>query len=51
MLMGEDWRGLEQAGLLLVALDEKEIVSRLLILLEHPRGEVAPDGGLGTARA
>jgi HEAT repeat protein len=41
MLSGGQWRGLEQAGLLLGALDHEPAAPRLLELLEFPRAEVA----------
>ncbi len=40
ILAGNDWRGQEQAALLLAALDEESIASRLLELLEATRSEV-----------
>lgn len=40
ILGGEDWRGQEQAALLLAALDRKEIATRLVELLNSPRDEV-----------
>ncbi len=40
VLAGESWRGQEQATLLLSALDHKPVASRLVELLESPRGEV-----------
>jgi HEAT repeat protein len=40
MLAGERWRGLEQAAILLVALDQKPAVDRLVELLEFERPEV-----------
>ena len=41
ILQQADWRGIEQAGMLLAALDHDEIAPNLLELLEHPRSEVA----------
>lgn len=40
ILEGKDWRGQEQAAMLLAALDEKSVVPRLLELLDSPRPEV-----------
>lgn len=40
ILEGKDWRGQEQAAMLLAALDEKRISPRLLVLLDSPRPEV-----------
>jgi HEAT repeat protein len=40
MLAGERWRGLEQAALLLAALDHKPAAARLVELLENDRPEV-----------
>jgi HEAT repeat protein len=40
MLAGQSWRGLEQAALLLGALDHKPASARLVELLESPRPEV-----------
>ncbi|MCE9525006.1 MAG: phycocyanin alpha phycocyanobilin lyase [Planctomycetales bacterium] len=40
MLAGAGWRGQEQAALLLAALDHKPAASRLVDLLDSPRGEV-----------
>lgn len=37
---GDEWRGLEQAILILTELDQKQIGERLLQLLHHPRPEV-----------
>ncbi|WP_164101583.1 hypothetical protein [Candidatus Laterigemmans baculatus] len=39
-LAGDAWRGIEQAILILVELDQKQVGRRLLELLEHPRPEV-----------
>lgn len=41
VLGGDDWRGLEQASLLLGHLDHEPAAERLMVLLENPRGEVA----------
>jgi HEAT repeat protein len=41
MLAGESWRGLEQAALVLTALDHKPAAPRFIELLEFPRAEVA----------
>lgn len=41
VLGGEDWRGQEQAAMLLGALDEESVASRLLELLDAPRSEVS----------
>jgi HEAT repeat protein len=41
MLAGQSWRGLEQAGLLLAALDHKPAADRFVALLDFPRPEVA----------
>ncbi|RLS29370.1 MAG: HEAT repeat domain-containing protein [Planctomycetota bacterium] len=41
MLAGDQWRGLEQAALLLGSLDHEPAAERLLQLLDHPRDEVA----------
>lgn len=40
VLAGTSWRGLEQAALLLAALDHKPAAARLVQLLDAPRGEV-----------
>jgi HEAT repeat protein len=40
VLGGDDWRGQEQAALLLAALDRKEIAPRLLELMKSDRDEV-----------
>jgi hypothetical protein len=40
MLAGESWRGLEQAALLLAAIDHKPAADRLVALLEFDRPEV-----------
>ncbi len=40
ILWGDDWRGQEQASLLLVALDRKEVAPRLVELLQSERDEV-----------
>lgn len=40
VLGGDSWRGHEQAALLLAALDHKPAASRLVQLLDSPRGEV-----------
>lgn len=40
VLAGDGWRGLEQAAMLLGALDHEPAANRLLELLEHPRAEV-----------
>ena len=40
ILNGDDWRGQEQAALLLAALDEESIAGRLIELLDSPRPEV-----------
>jgi HEAT repeat protein len=40
ILDGDDWRGQEQAALLLGALDEERVASRLIELLDSPRPEV-----------
>ncbi len=50
MLNGESWRGQEQAILLLVTLDDKSIVDRLLALLESPRPEVHTTAAWGLSR-
>ncbi len=39
-LQGKDWRGLEQAAILLTQLDHKQAAPRLVELLDFPRGEV-----------
>ena len=41
VLGGDDWRGLEQASLLLGHLDHEPAAERLLVLLDNARGEVA----------
>lgn len=40
MLAGDRWRGLEQAALLLAALDHKPVAARLAVLLDFDRPEV-----------
>jgi hypothetical protein len=40
VLAGDDWRGLEQAALLLAALDHKPAAFRLVELIDYGRGEV-----------
>jgi HEAT repeat protein len=40
VLAGDSWRGQEQAALLLAALDHKPAATRLVQLIEAPRGEV-----------
>jgi hypothetical protein len=50
MLAGQSWRGLEQAGLLLSALDHKPAAGRLVALLEYPRPEVAIVAAWGLKR-
>ncbi len=40
ILAGDDWRGLEQAALLLAALDHKPAAQRLVDLIDHRRAEV-----------
>jgi HEAT repeat protein len=47
MLAGDRWRGLEQAALLLAALDEKSAAPRLVELLEFSRPEVGIAAGWG----
>ena len=46
----DDWRGCEQATIVLVNLDEKVIGDRLVQLMEHPRGEVQVTAGWGLRR-
>jgi HEAT repeat protein len=41
VLAGTGWRGLEQAALLLAALDHKPVAGRMVELLEFPRPEAA----------
>ncbi len=50
MLAAEGWRGQEQAILLLVSLDDKSIVDRLLILLDADRVEVHTTAAWGLCR-
>lgn len=47
VLDDDQWRGCEQAALLLVNLDHKPAGDRLVDLLEHPRGEVAETSAWG----
>lgn len=46
----EEWRGCEQAAIVLVNLEEKSIGDRLVQLMEHPRGEVQITAGWGLRR-
>ena len=46
-LAGDDWRGLEQATLLLGHLDHEPAAERLIALLDHPRPEVAVTAAWG----
>lgn len=41
ILAGEDWRGIEQAALVLGSIDHEPAAARLVELLAHPREEVA----------
>ena len=41
MLAGDDWRGMEQAELVVGSLDHEPAAARLVELLRHPREEVA----------
>ncbi len=50
LLAGNDWRGQEQATLLLVSLDDKSIANRLLELLEVERPEVHTTAAWGLSR-
>jgi HEAT repeat protein len=50
MLAGERWRGLEQATILLVALDHKPATGRLVELLEFERPEVFVAAAWGLRR-
>ncbi len=50
MLAADSWRGQEQATLLLVTLDDKSIVDRLLALLDSPRPEVHTTAAWGLSR-
>jgi HEAT repeat protein len=50
VLATEQWRGLEQASLLLVALDHKPAADRLVELLEFERPEVLVTAGWGLGR-
>ncbi|MEL6105813.1 MAG: hypothetical protein AAFU85_07250 [Planctomycetota bacterium] len=50
VLAKEEWRGCEQAGIVLVNLEEKSISDRLVQLMEHPRGEVQVTAGWGLRR-
>ncbi len=43
----DSWRGCEQAGLVLVNLNQKQCGDRLVDLLRHPRGEVMVTAGWG----
>jgi HEAT repeat protein len=47
ILAGDNWRGLEQAALLLAALDHKPATPRLLELLEFARPEVSTTAAWG----
>jgi hypothetical protein len=47
ILGGNDWRGLEQAAILLAQLDHKPAANRLVELLPHPRPEVRVATGWG----
>ncbi|MBS0202668.1 MAG: hypothetical protein JSS49_07185 [Planctomycetes bacterium] len=47
ILNGSDWRGQEQAGMLLAALDEEGVAPRLLELLDSPRPEVEVSSAWG----
>ena len=47
VLDDDQWRGCEQAALLLTNLDHKPSGDRLVDLLEHPRGEVAEASAWG----
>ena len=47
VLQEEDWRGLEQATILLAALDHDDAAPNLLALLDHPRTEVAVTAAWG----
>lgn len=47
ILAGTDWRGQEQAAMLLAALDEKSAAPRLLELLDSPRPEVEVSSAWG----
>ncbi len=46
-LVGDDWRGLEQATLLVGHLDHEPAAERLIALLDHPRPEVAVTAAWG----
>lgn len=46
-LAGDDWRGLEQATLLVGHLDHEPAAERLITLLDHPRPEVAVTAAWG----
>jgi HEAT repeat protein len=50
VLAAEGWRGQEQAILLLVMLDDKAIVDRLLVLLDAERAEVLTTAAWGLSR-
>src|SRR5262249_28925899 len=50
VIRGDDWRGLEQAAILLVQLDHKPAASRLLKLLQNDRPEVAVAAAWGLRR-
>jgi hypothetical protein len=50
VLGGREWRGLEQAAILLTHLDHKPAAGRLLELLRFPRGEVSVTAAWGLRR-
>jgi HEAT repeat protein len=50
VLATENWRGVEQAAILLTGLDHKPAVGRLLALLTFPRAEVAVTAGWALRR-
>lgn len=49
-LAGDQWRGLEQAILILTELDQKQVGERFLQLLQHPRPEVYVSAAWGLKR-
>ena len=50
ILAQDEWRGCEQAAMVLVNLDAREISDRLEVLLDHPRGEVTIAAAWGLRR-
>jgi HEAT repeat protein len=50
MLATDKWRGLEQAVMIMVALDQKQTANRLVQLIDHPRPEVFVAAAWGLRR-